>query len=168
MVREENLQSDLEIKGLSVWSNTLSLSFSIIKSKTLLLEHLGIWKKMARLIHHCCARIDTSIVLWTQKKSLITLHERQAIVSLPYNDLMSNVKLLILFNSIKSGLENLFVCVCVCVEILQTNTVGLTFSKTILAYKSFIWSLWLLVILAIVSGTSLQDYQSWEFGILLI
>ena len=114
MVREENLQSDLEIKGLSVWSNTLSLSFSIIKSKTLLLEHLGIWKKMARLIHHCCARIDTSIVLWTQKKSLITLHGRQAIVSLPYNDLMSNVKLLILFNSIKSGLENLFVCVCVC------------------------------------------------------
>ena len=76
---------------------------------------------MARLIHHCCARIDTSIVLWTQKKSLITLHERQAIVSLPYNDLMSNVKLLILFNSIQSGLENLFVCVCVCVEILQTN-----------------------------------------------
>ena len=140
MVREENLQADLEIKGLSVWSNTLSLSFSIIKSKTLLLEHLGIWKKMARLIHHCCARIDTSIVLWTQKKSLITLHERQAIVSLPYNDLMSNVKLLILFNSIKSGLENLFVCVCVCVcvEILQTNryTVGLTFSKTMLTYKS--------------------------------
>ena len=42
MVRDKNLQADLEIKGLSVWSNTLSLSFSIIKSKTLLLEHLGI------------------------------------------------------------------------------------------------------------------------------